>query len=58
MQELTNEVVSMLRNMTPEKQWCVLTLFQEKLANTAVQPEGPAFLLSPCHAWILPDEDL
>jgi hypothetical protein len=58
MQELTSEVVSTLRNMTPEKQRRVFTLFQEKLANTAVQPEGPAFLSSPCHTWILPEEDL
>ena len=58
MQELTKEVVSTLKHMTPEKQRCVLRLFQAKLANTAVQPEGPAFLSSPCHAWILPEEDL
>ncbi len=48
----------MLKNMTPEKQRRVLTLFQAKLANTVVQPERPAFLSSPCHAWILPEEDL
>ena len=58
MQELTNKVVSMLKNMKIGKQWRVLTLFQAKLANTAVRPEGPAFLLSPCHAWILPEDDL
>jgi hypothetical protein len=58
MQELTNEVVSTLKNMTPEKQRRVLTLFQAKLADTTVHPEGPAFLSSPCHAWILPEDDL
>ena len=51
-QELTQEVVSTLKNMTPVKQRCVLTLFQAKLADTTVHPEGPAFLSSPCHAWI------
>jgi hypothetical protein len=56
-QELTQEVVSTLKNMTPEKQQRVLTLFQAKLADTTVHPEGPAFLSSPCHAWILPDDD-
>jgi hypothetical protein len=58
MQELTNEVVSTLKNMTPEKQRRVLTLIQAKLADTTVHPEGPAFLSSPCHAWILPEDDL
>jgi hypothetical protein len=57
MQELTNEVVATLKNMTPKKQWRVLTLFQAKLANTTVHPKGPAFLSSPCHAWILPEDD-
>ena len=57
MHELTNEVVSMLKNMTPEKQPRVLTLFQAKLADALTRPEGPAFLSSPCHAWILPEKD-
>ena len=57
MKELTNEVVSTLKNMTAEKQRCVLTLFKSKLSNTTVQHERPAFLTSPCHAWILPEED-
>jgi hypothetical protein len=58
MKELTIKVVSTLKNMTPEKQRHVLRLFQAKLANTTIRPEGPAFLSSPCHAWILPEEDL
>jgi hypothetical protein len=58
MQELTKEVVSTLTKMTPEKQRRVLTLFQAKLAETNVHPEGPAFLSSPCHAWILPEDDI
>ena len=57
MKELTNEVVSILKNMTAEKQWRILTLFKSKLSNVTAQPEGPAFLTSPCHAWILPEED-
>jgi hypothetical protein len=43
--------------MTPEKQRRVLSLFQAKLADTTTRPEGPAFLSSPCHAWILPEDD-
>jgi hypothetical protein len=57
LQELTQEVVSTLKNMTPEKQRRVLTLFQAKLADTTIHPEGLAFLSSPCHAWILPEDD-
>ena len=57
MRELTNEVVSTLKHMTAEKQKRVLTLFKSKLSDVTVQPEAPAFLTSPCHAWILPDED-
>jgi len=57
MQELTNEVVSTLKNMTPNKQRRVLTLFQAKLADATTRPEGPVFLSSPCHAWILPEDD-
>ena len=57
MRELANEVVSTLKHMTAEKQRRVLTLFKSKLSDVTVQPEGPAFLTSPCHAWILPDED-
>ena len=58
MQELMNKVVSTFKTMTPEEQQRVLMLFQAKLADTAVRPEGPAFLLSPCHVWILPEEDI
>ena len=58
MQELTNEVVSTLKNMTAEKQRRVLTLFKSKLSDATNEHEGPAFLTSPCHAWILPEDDL
>ena len=57
MKELMHEVVSTLKHMTAKKQRRVLTVFKSKLANAMVQPEGPAFLMSPCHAWILPEED-
>ena len=56
--ELMNEVVSTLKNMTAEKQQRVLTLFILKLSDAMVLPEGPAFLKSPCHAWLLPVKDL
>ena len=47
----------MLKHMTAEKQRRILTLFKSKLSDATVQPDGPAFLTSPCHAWILPEED-
>jgi hypothetical protein len=55
--ELTSEVVSTLKNMTAEKQRRVLTLFRAKLLDETKCPGGPAFLTSPCHAWILPEDD-
>jgi hypothetical protein len=36
LQELTNEVVTMLKNMTAEKQRIVLTLFKSKLSDATV----------------------
>ena len=56
--KLTNKVVLTLKNMTAEKQQRVLTLFILKLSDAMVHPEGPAFLKSPCHAWLLPVKDL
>jgi hypothetical protein len=32
-------------------------LVQRKLSKKAICPGGPAFLTSPCHAWILPEGD-
>jgi len=58
MRELTNDVVSTLKNMTAEKQQRVLALFKSKFSDAMVQHEGPAFLTSPCHAWILPEDDV
>ena len=56
-QELMNKVVSTFKNMTPKKKRRVLMAFQAKLMDTTIHPEGPAFLSSPCHAWILPEDD-
>ena len=55
--ELTSKVVSTLKNMTSKKQRRVLTLFRAKLLDETKCPGGPAFLTSPCHAWILPEDD-
>ena len=45
----------MLKNMSAEKQWRVLTLFWLKSSDKTICPGGLAFLTSPCHTWILPD---
>jgi hypothetical protein len=55
LQELTNQMVSTLGAMTSAKQQRVLTLVRRKLSDKAICPGGPAFLTSPCHAWILPE---
>ena len=55
LQELTNKMVSTLGAMTPAKQQRVLTLVQRKLSDKVICPGRPAFLTSPCHAWILPE---
>jgi len=43
--------------MTAEKQRRVLTLIRAKLSDETLCPGGPAFLTSPCHSWILPEDD-
>jgi len=43
--------------MTAEKQRRVLTLVRAKLMDETLCPGGPAFLTSPCHKWILPEDD-
>jgi hypothetical protein len=43
--------------LTATKQRQVLTEVRAKLADDALHPSGPAFLTSPCHAWMLPDND-
>jgi len=58
MKDLTKEVVSTLKNVTAEKQQRVLTLFKSKLSDVMVHPEGPAFLTSSSHPWLLPVKDL
>jgi hypothetical protein len=57
LQELTNKMVSTLGAMTPAKQQRVLTLVRRKLSDEVICPGEPAFLTSPCHAWILPEGD-
>jgi len=47
----------MFKNMTAEKQRPVLTLVWAKLSDETLCPGGPAFLTSPCHAWILPEDN-
>jgi hypothetical protein len=55
LQELTNEMVSTLGAMTPVIQRHLLNLVQKKLSDEGICPGGPTFLMSPCHAWILPE---
>jgi hypothetical protein len=43
--------------MTAEKQRRVLTLVWAKLSDETLSPGGPAFLTSPCHTWILPEDN-
>jgi hypothetical protein len=55
--ELTSKVVLTLKNMMAEKQRCVITLFRSKLSDETIRPGGTASLTSPCHTWILPDNN-
>ena len=50
-------MVLTLGAMTAKKQQRVLTLVQEKLSDETICPGRPAFLTSPCHAWILPEDN-
>jgi hypothetical protein len=52
---IDKKMMSTLGAMTPAKQQRVLTLVPRKLSDEAICPGGPAFLTSPCHAWILPE---
>jgi hypothetical protein len=54
---VTEEMITTLTKLTATKQWQILTEVHAKLADDALQPCGPAFLTSPCHAWMLPDDD-
>jgi hypothetical protein len=47
--------VSTLGAMIAAKQQRILTLVQRKLSDKVICPDGPTFLTSPCHAWILPE---
>jgi hypothetical protein len=57
LQEVTKEMISTLTKMPANEQRCVLTEVQAKLADDSLRPCGPAFLTSPCHAWMLPNND-
>ncbi len=57
LQELTNKMVSRLGAMTAKKQGRVLMFVQAKLSDETICPGRPAFLTSPCHAWILPEDN-
>jgi hypothetical protein len=50
-------MITTLTKLTATKQRQVLTEVCAKLADDALRPCGPAFLTSPCHAWMLPDDD-
>jgi hypothetical protein len=57
LKELTQEVVSTLTKLSANEQRRVLIEVGAKLADDLLRPSGPAFLTSPCHAWILPNND-
>jgi hypothetical protein len=54
---VTEEMITTLTKLTATKQRHVLTEVGAKLADDALRPCGPAFFTSPCHAWMLPDND-
>jgi hypothetical protein len=54
---VTKEMITTLTKLTATKQWQVLTEVRAKLADDVLHPNGPAFLTSPYHAWMLPDND-
>ncbi len=57
LQEVTKEMISTLTKMSANEQRRVLTEVRAKLADDSLCPCGPAFLTSPCHAWMLPNYD-
>jgi hypothetical protein len=50
-------MISTLTKMPANEQRRVLTEVHAKLANDSLRPCGLAFLTSPCHAWMLPNND-
>jgi hypothetical protein len=54
---VTKEMITTLTKLTATKQRQVLREVRAKLADDALRPCGPAFLTSPCHAWMLPDDN-
>jgi hypothetical protein len=57
LQEVTKEMISTLTTMSANEQQRVLTEVRAKLADDSLRPCGPAFLTSPCHAWMLPNDN-
>ncbi len=57
LQEVTTEMISTVTKMPANEQRRVLTEVRAKLADDSLCPCGPAFLTSPCHAWMLPNND-
>jgi hypothetical protein len=57
LQEVTKEMISTLTKMPANEQRRVLTEVHAKLADDSLHPCGLAFLTSPCHAWMLPNND-
>jgi hypothetical protein len=57
LQAMTEEMITTLTKLMATKQRQILTEVRAKLADDALQPCGPAFLTSPCHAWMLPDNN-
>ncbi len=47
----------MLTKMLANEQRRVLTEVREKLTDDSLHPCGPAFLTSPCHAWVQPNNN-
>jgi hypothetical protein len=50
-------MISTLTKMPANEQRRVLTEVRAKLADDSLRPCGPAFLTSPCHAWMLPNNN-
>jgi hypothetical protein len=57
LQEVTKEMISTLTKMPANEQRRVLTEVHAKLADDSLRPCGLAFLTSPCHAWMLPNNN-
>jgi hypothetical protein len=57
LQDVTKEMISTLTKMPANEQWRVLKEVRAKLADDSLRPCGSTFLTSPCHAWMLPNNN-